>query len=92
MSSIGRSFERDSSSIHPLISRTGGIRPPERKRSRLALTLPEREEISRDLKIGMSLQTGQSTIGPELAINPSSVTGVGSGHKWQTEPYVRFVP
>ena len=28
MSSIGRSFDRDSSSIYPLLSRTGGIRPP----------------------------------------------------------------
>jgi IS30 family transposase len=57
MSSIGRSFERDSSSIHPLISRTGGIRPLERKRSRLALTLAEREEISRGLQIGVSLRS-----------------------------------
>ena len=33
--------------LWPLLSRTGGIRPPERKRSRLALRLSEREEISR---------------------------------------------
>ncbi|MFT5488588.1 MAG: hypothetical protein ACI9JL_004511 [Paracoccaceae bacterium] len=32
MSSIGRGFERDSSSIYPLLSRAGGIRPPERRR------------------------------------------------------------
>lgn len=49
MSSIGRLFDRNSSSIYPLLSRTGGIRPPERKRSRLALTLVEREIISRGL-------------------------------------------
>jgi len=47
MSSIGRGFDRDSSSIYPLLSRTGGIRSPERKRSRLALTLGGREIISR---------------------------------------------
>lgn len=70
MSSIGRSFERDSSSIHPLISRTGGIRPPERRRSRLALTLPEREEISRDLKIGMSLRS----IAKHLCRAPSTIS------------------
>ena len=52
MSSIGRLFERNSSSIYPLLSRTGGIRPPERTRPRLALTLAEREEISRGLNIG----------------------------------------
>jgi hypothetical protein len=47
MSFIGRLFDRDSSSIYPLLSRTGGIRPPVRKRSSLALNLFEREEISR---------------------------------------------
>ena len=31
MSSIGRMFDRNSSSIYPLLSRTGGIRPPERQ-------------------------------------------------------------
>ena len=46
MSSIGRGFERDSSSIYPLLSRAGGIRPPDRKRSRLSLTLVEREEMT----------------------------------------------
>ncbi len=47
MSSIGRVFDRGSSSIYPLLERAGGIRPPARTRSRLALTLGEREEISR---------------------------------------------
>ena len=54
MSSIGRLFDRASSSIYPLLSRTGGIRPPTRKRSRLALTLAEREEISRGLAAELS--------------------------------------
>ena len=49
MSSIGRGFDRGSSSIYPLLSRTGGIRPPTRRRSRLALTLVEREVISRGI-------------------------------------------
>ena len=56
MSSIGRLFERESSSIYPLLSRTGGIRPPERKRSRLALTLSEREEISRGIATHHSIR------------------------------------
>ena len=70
MSSIGRSFERDSSSIHPLISRTGGIRPLERKRSRLALTLSEREEISRGLGAGDSLRS----IGRRLRRQASTIS------------------
>lgn len=57
LSSIGRRFNRASSSIYPLLARTGGIRPPERVRSRLALTLIEREEISRGLRGEMSLRS-----------------------------------
>ena len=56
MSSIGRLFDRESSSIYPLLARTGGIRPPGRVRSRLALTLSEREEISRGLRAQASLR------------------------------------
>lgn len=57
LSSIGRRFNRASSSIYPLLARTGGIRPRERVRSRLALTLTEREEISRGLRGEMSLRS-----------------------------------
>jgi len=56
MSSIGRGFDRDSSSIYPLLSRTGGIRPPDRKRSRMALTLGEREIISRGIAACQSMR------------------------------------
>lgn len=56
MSSIGRMFDRQSSSVFSVISPTGGIRPPDRKRSRQALSLREREEISRGL--GNSQITG----------------------------------
>jgi len=49
MSSIGRGFDRDSSSIYPLLSRAGGIRPPVRKRSRLGLTTFDCEIISRGI-------------------------------------------
>ena len=70
MSSIGRLFERNSSSIYPLLSRTGGIRPLERTRSRLALTLAEREEISRGLNIGLSLRA----IARSLRRSPSTIS------------------
>jgi IS30 family transposase len=62
MSSIGRGFDRASSSIYPLLARTGGIRPPERSRSRLALTLTEREEISRGLTAQLSLRSIARTL------------------------------
>ncbi len=57
MSSIGRGFDRDSSSIYPLLCRAGGIRPAVRKRSRLALTLFEREVISRGVAACHSLRS-----------------------------------
>lgn len=63
MSSIGRGFERDSSSIYPLLSRTGGIRPPDRKRSRLSLTLSEREVISREIVARRSIRSMARLLG-----------------------------
>ncbi|MEO1240813.1 MAG: IS30 family transposase [Pseudomonadota bacterium] len=69
MSSIGRGFDRNSSSIYPLLSRTGGIRPPDRTRSRLALSLVEREEISRGLRGGLSLRC----IARQLGRSPSTI-------------------
>ena len=76
MSSIGRSFDRGSSSIYPLLSRAGGIRPSERKRSRLALTLIEREIISRGIavcrsirSIAQELHRPASTISREITRN-----------------------
>ncbi len=76
MSSIGRGFDRDSSSIYPLLSRTGGIRPPKRKRSRLALTLDERELISRGIaalhsirSIAQELCRPASTVSREISRN-----------------------
>jgi IS30 family transposase len=70
MSSIGRLFDRNSSSIYPLLARTGGIRPPARRRSRLALTLAEREEVSRGLRAGVSLRT----IARQLKRAPSTIS------------------
>ena len=63
MNSIGRLFDRKSSSIYPLLERTGGIRPPDRKRSRLALTLVDREEISRGLTAERSLRSIARNLG-----------------------------
>lgn len=76
MRSIGRGFDRNSSSIYPFLSRTGGIRPPDRKRSRLSLTLVEREIISRGIAacrsvraIAKELYRSASTISREISRN-----------------------
>ena len=70
MSSIGRAFDRESSSVFGQLSPTGGIRPPPRKRSRLALTLSEREEISR----GIARQLSLRTIAVQLDRSPSTIS------------------
>lgn len=56
MKSIGRRFDRASSSVFSVISRTGGTRPAERRRASKALSLAEREEISRGLSMRCSLR------------------------------------
>jgi hypothetical protein len=43
LKAIGRAFGKPSSSIYFLVAPHGGIRPAQRRRSRLALTLAERE-------------------------------------------------
>ena len=55
---ITRLFERSHGLIAGILSRTGGMRPPQRKRSRLVLTLAESEEISRGV-VASRLTSGQ---------------------------------
>ena len=69
-SSIGRLFDRESSSVFTLLAPTGGIRPPPRQRSRLALTLSDREEISRGIAGNLSLRA----IGATLGRSPSTIS------------------
>ncbi len=79
LKSIGRVFGKTSSSIFAHIRPSGGIRPFPRRRSRLALTLAEREEISRGLvhghslrRIACSLGRAPSTVVREIARNGGS--------------------
>jgi hypothetical protein len=50
LKAIGRAFGKQSSSIYFLVAPHGGIRPAQRRRSRLALTLAEREVIPEALR------------------------------------------
>jgi IS30 family transposase len=60
---IGQLFDRPHTSIHNILSKTGGIRPPERRRCAVALTLAEREEISRALIAGQSIRSVAARLG-----------------------------
>ena len=63
MRSIGRVFGKPSSSIYFQLAPYGGIRPAPRRRSRLALTLLEREEISRGIVARQSIRSMASLLG-----------------------------
>jgi len=56
LQAIARLFDSSHSAIAGVLSRSGGIRPPQRQRSQRALTLAEREEISRGVAAGQSLR------------------------------------
>ena len=63
LNAIGRAFDRPSSSIYGQLAPSGDIRPPTRRRSRLSLTLSEREEISRGIVAGQSIRRIADTLG-----------------------------
>ena len=63
MNAIARLFDRGHSSVQGVLSKLGGVATPPRKRSRLSLTLSEREEISRGLVAGQSLRSIAASLG-----------------------------
>jgi IS30 family transposase len=70
MSSIGRAFGRESSSVFSVISPSGGIRPKPRTRSKRSLSLLEREEISRGIATDQSMRA----IASRLGRSPSTIS------------------
>src|SRR3954464_8681323 len=70
LKAIGRAFGKPSSSIYFQVSPHGGIRPSPRRRSRLTLTLREREEISR----GIALRRSARSMAILLGRSPSTVS------------------
>ena len=67
---IARLFDRGHSSVQRILSETGGIRPPQRRRWKLTLTFLEREEISRGMVAGQSIRS----IAASLKRHPSTVS------------------
>jgi hypothetical protein len=60
---IAKLFDRYHTSIRGILAETGGIRPAPRRRSRLALTLAEREDISRAVVARHSIRSIASSLG-----------------------------
>ncbi|RQT16810.1 IS30 family transposase [Burkholderia contaminans] len=60
---IAQLFDRNHSSVQQILAEAGGIQPKQRHRSSLALTLAEREEISRSVVAGDSIRAIANRIG-----------------------------
>ena len=60
---IAHLFDRAHGSIRGIFDQTGGFRPPQRSRSPIALTLAEREEISRSVAEGQSIRSMAARLG-----------------------------
>ena len=86
MSSIGRGFERGSSSVFSVLSPTGGIRPADRRRSRQALSLCEREEISRGLSTRRSLRSIARQLGRAPSTISREVNRNGGSDRYRATP------
>lgn len=67
---IAAMFDRFHSSIQGIIAKTYGIRPREKTRSALCLTVQEREEISRGLSSRLSIRQ----IDKDLNRAPSTIS------------------
>lgn len=80
LSEIGRHLSKHAGSVFCFLQKYGGIKPTKRKRSAIALTLIEREEISRGLSANLSIRAiaiklgrSASTISREINRNGSKI-------------------
>ena len=80
---IARLFDRNHGAIAGILARTGGIRPPSRSRSRLALTEVEREEISRGIVAGHSLRSIAASLGRAPSTVSREVDRNGGRHSYR---------
>ena len=91
---IGRAFDKPHSSIRCLLLPRGGIPPKARRRSRLAITRAEREDISRGIASGSSireiarhLDRAASTVGREVTRHggrPNYRAHEADDHAWES--------
>src|ERR1700686_5346120 len=94
MHAIGRAYGRPHPTIRKLLLPRGGIAPIARRRSRLALTLAEREDISRGIasdwsirEIARGLSRATSTVSREIVRHggrPAYRAHDADGQAWQS--------
>jgi IS30 family transposase len=83
LSEIGRALGTHSGSIHGVLSSNGGCIPPVRTRSRWALTLGEREEISRGMATALSIRQIAATLGRAPSTVSRDIHRHGGAHTYR---------
>lgn len=80
---IGKLFDRAHTSIRGILAETGGFRPAQRVRSSSALSLAEREEISRAMVAGESIRSTAARLGraPSTISREIKRNGGGEGYR-----------
>src|ERR1700681_3705678 len=80
LNAIGRALGKDQHVIHFLLARHGGIAPPVRRRSLRALTLAEREDISRGIACGWSIRRIAQGLNRAVSTVSREVARPGGAH------------
>jgi IS30 family transposase len=82
---IGQALGRGHTSIAAHIRPSGGIRPPVRRRSARALTLGEREEISRGIVAGRSVRAIARVLGRAASTISREIRRNGGSRRYRAE-------
>src|SRR5882757_5813179 len=88
LKAIGRAFGKPSSSIYFQVAPHGGIRPAARRRSRLALTLAEREEISKGVSALRSCRSTAELPGRSPSTVSREISRNGGYDRYRAAPRV----
>ena len=83
LSEIGLALGKHAGSIHSVLSSNGGCTPPVRRRSRRALTLAEREEISRGMATACSIRQIATTLGRAPSTISREIHRHGGAHLYR---------
>jgi transposase, IS30 family len=83
LSEIGRALGKHAGSIHGVVSSNGGFTPAVQRRSRWALTLAEREEISRGVATKLSIRQIAAQLGRAPSTVSREITRHGGAHTYR---------